>query len=76
MYTYENILYFNEDSDNVVFSCNEMNILNIDFKNINLGNNFDEDDPDTIILISILAWHIKGYLRYKTILCQKVVLDV
>ena len=53
-----------------------MNILNIDFKNINLGNNFDEDDPDTIILISILAWDIKGYLRNKTILCQKVVLDV
>ena len=55
LYTYlyadENILYFNEDFDNVVFSCNEMGILNIDLNNINLDNNFDKDDPDTIILI-------------------------
>ena len=51
--------YFNEDSGSVVFSCNEMGILNIDFDNINLDNNFDEDDPDTIILIKFLAWHIK-----------------
>ena len=34
---------------------NEMGILNIDLKNINLDNKFDEDDPDTIILIRILA---------------------
>ena len=26
----DNILYFNEDSGNVVFSCNEMDIHNID----------------------------------------------
>ena len=36
-----------------------MGILNIDLNNINLDNNFDEDDPDTIIHIRILAWHIK-----------------
>ena len=36
-----------------------MGILNIDLNNINLYNNFDEDDPDTIILIRLLAWHIK-----------------
>ena len=34
-------------------------ILNIDLKNINLDNNFDEDKPDTIILIRLLAWHMK-----------------
>ena len=34
-------------------------ILNFDLNNINLDNNFDEDDPDTIILIRLLAWHIK-----------------
>ena len=51
----ENIFYFNEDSGNVVFSCNEVGILNIDLNNINLDNNFDEDDPDTIILIRHLA---------------------
>ena len=55
----ENTLYFNEDSG-VAFSCNEMDILNIDLNDINLDNNFDEDDPDTIIsfLIRLLAWHI------------------
>ena len=59
LYTDENILYLNEDSGNVVFSCNEMGILNMGVKNINLDNNFDEDDPDTIIIIRLLAWHIK-----------------
>ena len=32
----ENIIYFNEDSSNVVFSCNEISILNIDLNNISL----------------------------------------
>ena len=42
----------------VVFSCNEIGILNIDLNNINF-NNFDEDGLDNIILIRILAWHIR-----------------
>ena len=36
-----------------------MGILNIDLNNINLDNSSDEDDPDTIILIRLLAWYIK-----------------
>ena len=36
-----------------------MSILNIDLNNINLDGNFDEDDPDTTILIRLLVWHIK-----------------
>ena len=36
-----------------------MCILNITLNNINLDNNFDEDDPDSIILVKLLAWHIK-----------------
>ena len=59
LYDNKNILYFNEDSGNAVFSCIEMGILNIDLGNINLDNNFDEEDPDAITLIRILAWHIK-----------------
>ena len=55
----ENILYFNENFRNVVFSCNEMGIFNIDLNNINLDNKFDEDDPSTMILIKLLDWHIK-----------------
>ena len=56
MYADKNILYFNEDSVNVVFLCNEMGIFNIDLMNINLDNVFDEDDPDTITLTRLLAW--------------------
>ena len=56
----ENILYFNENSSNVIFGCNEMGILSINLNNINLDdNNYEEDDPDTIVLIRLLAWHIK-----------------
>ena len=55
LYTDENILYFNEDSSNVVFNCNETGFLNTDL-NINLDStNYDEDDPDTIIYVKLLA---------------------
>ena len=36
-----------------------MGILNIDLNNIIIHNNFYEDDPDTLILIRLLAWNIK-----------------
>ena len=36
-----------------------MGILRVNLNNINLVNNFDEDDPDYIILIRLLAWHSK-----------------
>ena len=51
LYADENILYFNEDSGDVIFNCNETGILNIDLNNINLDNNFDEDDPDTFLIL-------------------------
>ena len=35
-----------------------MGILNIDLNNVKLDNNFDKDDPDTII-ITVSAWHFK-----------------
>ena len=55
----KNIFYFNEDFSNVVLNWNKTGILNIDLNIINLDNNFDKDDPDAIILIKRLAWHIK-----------------
>ena len=36
-----------------------MGILLVNLNNVYLDNNFDEDDPDTIILIRFLAWHSK-----------------
>ena len=59
LYADNNILYFNEDSGNVIFSCNEMGIFNIDLNNISLDNKFDVNDADTIILIRVLTWHTK-----------------
>ena len=60
----DNILYFNEDSDNAVFSCNEMGILNINLNNINLDDtNYHEDSPETIIHIRRLAWQSKSEKR-------------
>ena len=48
-------IYSHEDSGDAVFSCNEMGTINIDLNNINLDNNSDEDNPDTTILIRLLA---------------------
>ena len=59
LYADENVLYLNEDSGDAVFSYIEMGINYIDLNNSNLDNNFDEDDPDTIIHIRLLAWHIR-----------------
>ena len=53
----ENKLYFNEGSGDAIFNCNEMGILRIDLNNTNLDDNFDEDE--TVILIRLLAWHIR-----------------
>ena len=59
LFTDENTFYFNKNSANVAFCYDEMGILSVSLNNINLDNNFDEDDPDAIILIRLLAWHIR-----------------
>ena len=68
LYADENIHYFHEDSSNVIYFCNGMGILNIDLNNINFDDsNYDEEDPDTIVLIRLLAWHIKFEKRKELI---------
>ena len=59
MCAYENILYFNEDSGDVTFCCDEMGILIVNLNNIYLDNNSVEDDLDSIILVRRFAWNIK-----------------
>ena len=81
MYADKNIPYFNEDSGDAVFSCSEMGILSIDLNNINLDNNFDEDDSDTIILIKILTRHsklrnVKHLIKYKWRIKVACVVDI
>ena len=51
MYTDDGLLFFNENSGDVTFCCNEVGILRVNLNSINLDNSFVEDDPDTIILI-------------------------
>ena len=58
LYADDNILHFNEDSANALFVCNTVGNFSIDPNNINLGN-YDEDHPETVIHIRVLAWHIK-----------------
>ena len=37
-----------------------MGILNVNLNNINIDDTYyEENDPDTIILIRLLAWHSK-----------------
>ena len=57
LYTYNNIIYFNDNSGNVTFSCNKMGILSIDLNNINFDNSYDDDDPETIIYVRPFTWH-------------------
>ena len=59
MYADKNILYFDEDSGNVVFNSNDMGILNIDLDNLNLDHNFDKDYLGTNIYVKVLTWNIK-----------------
>ena len=47
-----------------------MDIFNLDLNNINLDKNFGEDDPDTIMLIRLLAWHIKFKPNYFNFFCE------
>ena len=64
------LLFFDEDSDHVTLCCDEMDILNVNLHNFNLDNNFDEDDPDEIIIkrlkkisetLMAIAWYPKGW---------------
>ena len=50
MYVDDGLLFFYEDSGNVTCCCNEMGILSVNINNINLDNNFHEDE---------LAWYSK-----------------
>ena len=59
LYAGGGLLFFDEDSGDVTLCCNEMDILSVNLNNIDLDNNFDEDDPDTTILVRLLACHSK-----------------
>ena len=49
LYTYDGLPFFDKNYGDIIFFCNEMVILGVNRHDINLDNNFDEDDRDTII---------------------------
>ena len=51
LYADDGLLFFDEDPVDVTFCYNEMDIFSVNLNNINLDNNFDEGDLDTINLI-------------------------
>ena len=53
MYADDGLIFFDNDSSNVTFCCNDIGILRVNLDNIVLDNNFDEGDPDIIILIKL-----------------------
>ena len=59
--TNDDILFFDEDFSKDTFNANNMGILGVDLHKINLDddNDFDEDDPGTIIHVRLLTWHNK-----------------
>ena len=59
LYADYGLLFFDDESGNATFYCNEIDIFSVNLNNIDLDNNFDGDDPDTIIPIVLLAWHSK-----------------
>ena len=57
IFSNDDIVFISEDSGNVTFSSNEMSILSTDLNDINLDDvNFDEDDPEAIIHVRLMAW--------------------
>ena len=56
-YTNDNLLYFNEDSGDAIFSWNEMGILSIDPNNINLDNPTPDEDDELFLWY---GWPTKG----------------
>ena len=56
LFTDDNMLFFNEDSDDFIVFCNERDILSVYHNKINLDDiNYDEDDVDAIIHIRLFA---------------------
>ena len=53
LYTNNDILFFNQDPNNVISCCNEMSILRVDLNNVKIGDaNYEEHEK-------LLDWYKK-----------------
>ena len=55
----DDILSYNKNFDKVTFIANQRHTLAVVLDKINLDNDFDEDDPNTMIHVRHLACHSK-----------------
>ena len=70
------IIFVNEDYNNVTFFSDELHILSVDLININLDDiNFEEDDPETIVHVRLMAWcnRFKQRKAYKKGYKQRII---
>ena len=70
------IIFVNEDYNNVTFFSDELHILSVDLININLDEiNFEEDDPETIVHVRLMAWcnRFKQRKAYKKRYKQRII---
>ena len=60
LFANDDIIFINEGSNNVKFFGGEIGILSVDLDKTNLNDvNFDEDNPETISHVRLLAWRNK-----------------
>ena len=67
LYATDGLLFFDEDSGDVIFCTNEMGIFSVNYNDIIIDSNFNEDDPDTIILLSGFWLGIVNFKKCKAL---------
>ena len=68
LYVDDRILCFNEDSGEVILSCNDMGIFIVDLNVVLDDTNYDADDPEFIIHLKLLVGivNLKNVKHLKT----------
>ena len=60
LFANDDVIFINEGSNNVKFFGGEIGILSVDLDKTNLNDvSIDEDNPETISHVSLLAWRNK-----------------
>ena len=78
LHSNDEILFYKYDFDKVIFIAFQRHILSAELDKINLDNDndFDEDDPDTVIHVILLAWHRKNKKELKKEINEYLILKM